>query len=125
MESAISLRSVVIEKRKMSKGLTLSKKDVEGNYRLSFILDDGSKLKMRFDRKQSHLLYILIVLCSWKNGLLADFFLSDDHLDTVIQLIQLIYPHMDDRSARLMARELSPNHSFSDIFQKMKAPLNK
>lgn len=33
MESAISLRSVVIEKRKMSKGLTLSKKDVEGNYR--------------------------------------------------------------------------------------------
>ena len=123
MESALSPRSIVIEKRKDTKGLNISKADVEGSYCVYFILDDGSKLKMRFDRKQSHLLYILILLCSLKNGLLADFFLSEDNLNVVIQLIKLIYPHMDDKSARLMAKELTSDRSFSDILQKMKAPL--
>ena len=123
MESALSPRSIVIEKRKVPKGKNTSKADIEGCYRVYFILDDERKLKMRFDRKQSHLLYILILLCSLKNGLLADFFLSDDNQATVIQLIKLIYPHMDDKSARLMAKELASNRSFSDILQKMKAPL--
>ena len=120
MESALSPRSIVIEKRKVTKGLYISKKNVEGSYRVYFILDDERKLKMRFDRKQSHLLYILILLCSLKNGLLADFFLSDDNLDTVIRLIKMIYPHMDEKSARLMAKELASDRSFSDILQKMK-----
>ena len=123
MESALSPRSIVIEKRKVAKGMNISKADAEGCYRVFFILDDESKLKMRFDRKQSHLLYILILLCSLKSGLMADFFLSEDTIDTVIQLIKLIYPHMDDKSARLMAKELASNRSFSDTFQKMKVPL--
>ena len=123
MESALSPRSIVIEKRKVAKGLSISKADVEGCYRVYFILDDERKLKMRFDRKQSHLLYILILLCSLKNGLLADFFLAEENLATVTQLIKLIYPHMDDKSARLMAKELASDRSFSDILQKMKAPL--
>lgn len=121
MESAISPRSIVIEKK--SKGLNVSKADIEGCYSLCFILDDERKLKMHFDRKLSHLLYILILLCSLKNGFLADFFLSEDNLHTVIQLIKLIYPHMDEKSARLMAKELASDRSFSDILQKMKAPL--
>lgn len=123
MESALSPRSIVIEKRRVAKGMNISKADVEGNYRVFFILDDERKLKMRFDRKQSHLLYILILLCSLKNGLLPDFFLSEDNLDTVIQLIKLIYPQLGNKSARLMAKELAPDRSFSDIFQKMKSPL--
>lgn len=120
MESALSPRAIVIEKRKFGKIL---KNDVEGSYRVFFILDDERKLKMRFDRKQSHLLYIIILLCSLKNGLLADFFLTEDNLAPVIQLIKQIYPHMDDKSARLMAKELASDHSFSEILQKMKAPL--
>ncbi len=123
MESALSPRSIVIEKRKVAKGMNISRADVEGNYCLSFILDDGRNIKLRFDRKQSHLLYILILLCSLKNGLLADFFLSEEYLDIVIQLIKLIYPHLDDKSARVMAKDLSSDRSFSDILQKMKAPL--
>lgn len=123
MESALSPRSIVIEKREVAKGLSISKADVEGYYRVYFILDDERKLKMRFDKKQSHLLYILILLCYLKNGLLADFFLSEDNLTTVVQLIHLIYPHVDDKSARLMAKELTSDRSFSDILQKMKAPL--
>lgn len=123
MESAISPRSIIIEKRKNSNGLEISKADVEGCYRVYFILDDERKLQMRFDRKQSHLLYILMLLCSLKSGLMADFFLSDDNLAAVKQLIKLIYPHMDDKSARLMAKELASDRSFSDILQKMKAPL--
>lgn len=123
MESALSPRAIVIEKRNVAKGMNISKADVEGCYRVSFILDDERKLTMRFDRKQSHLLYILILLCSLNNGLMADFFLTEDNLAPVIQLINLIYPHMDDRSARLMAKELASDRSFSDILQKMKAPL--
>ena len=123
MESALSPRSIVIEKRKLAKVKYISKANVEGHYLVYFILDDERKVQMRFDRKQSHLLYILILLCSLKNGLLADFFLSEDNLATVIQLIKLIYPRMDDKSARLMAKELASDRSFSDILQKMKAPL--
>lgn len=123
MESALSPRSIIIERRKVAKGMKISKADAEGCYRLSFILDDGSKLKMRFDRKQSHLLYILTLLLSLKNGLLADFFLTEEHLGTVMQLIRLIYPHIDMKSARLMAKELASDRSFSDILQKMKVPL--
>ena len=123
MESALSPRSIVIEKSNVAQDMNISKADVEGCYRVSFILDDERTLNMRFDRKQSHLLYILILLCSLKNGLLADFFLVKDNLVPVIQLIKLIYPHMDDKSARLMAMELASNRSFSDIMQKMKAPL--
>lgn len=123
VEEALTIRSVVIEKRRVAKGMKISKADTEGCYRLYFILDDESRVKMRFDRKQSNLLYILILLCSWKNGLLADFFLTEEHLETVMQLIKLIYPHMDDKAARLMAKELASDRSFSDIFQKMKVPL--
>ena len=123
MESALSPRSIVIEKRKDTEDKRISKADAEGCYSLFFILDDESKLTIHFDRKQSHLLYILILLCSQKNGLLADFFLTENHLETVVQLIKLIYPHLDDKSAKLMAKELASDRSFSDCFQKMKAPL--
>ena len=123
MESAISPRSVVIEKRDVADGENISKADTEGRYSVYFILDDDRKVKMRFKRKQSHLLYILILLCYLKSGLLADFFLADDNLVPLTQLIKLIYPLVDERSARLMAKELASDRSFSDSMQKMKAPL--
>lgn len=123
-ESALSLRSIVIEKKETTpKDNKRSRADVEGCYRLFLILDDESRLKIRFDRKQSHLLYILILLCSLKNGFMADFFLKEENWEPVLQLIRLIYPHIDDKTARLMVKELASNGSFSDIFQKMKEPI--
>lgn len=130
MESAISPRSIVIEKRTMPRGRTISKADVEGFYQLSFILDDGTKLKIRFDRKQSHLLYILMLICYQKKGLMADFFLMrKDEVSPVLQvvagLIKLIYPHTDDKAAMQMARDFASDRSFTDCLQKLKASLTK
>ena len=128
MESALSPRSIIIEKKGDPATKHVKKSDAEGYYRVVFIMDDGSRQVVHFGRKQSHLLYILFLLCSKKNGLLADFFLFEDRqvtttLTTVVQLIKQIYPMMDDTTALQMAKDLSPEHSFSDSLQKMKAPV--
>jgi hypothetical protein len=96
------------------------------------VLDDDSRHVIHFGRKQSHLLYILFLLCSRKNGLLTDFFQKDesrefDVIDVVALLAQLIFPSLRNKAkeARLSALELGPDKSFSDSLQKMKAPLVK
>ena len=91
-------------------------------------MDDGSRHVVHFGRKQTHLLYILFLLCSQKNGLLADFFSFEDRqvtpvMETVVQLVKIIYPQTSDAVALQMVKDLSPDHSFSDTLQKMKAPL--
>lgn len=128
MESALSPRSIIIEKRTVAKGMTISKADAEGCYRIWFVMDDESKIKVRFDRKLSQVLYILVLMFYQKNGLLADFFLLDDKeitpiLRNVMELIKLIYPHMDDKDVEQMAKDLASDRSFTDALQKMKAPL--
>lgn len=128
MESALSPRAIMIEKRQVAKGLSISKADAEGFYRISFLTDDERKIKIRFDRKQSQLLYILFLMCYQKNGLLADFFIykKEDNtpvLKKVVELIQLIYPHMDEHDAMKMAKDLASDRTFTDCLQKLKASL--
>ena len=129
LENALSPRSIIIEKKGDPATKKIKKSDAEGYYRVVFIMDDGSRHIVHFGRKQTHLLYILFLLCSQKSGLLADIFSFEDRqvtpvLDTVVQLIKLIYPHTTDSVALQMAKDLSPDRSFSDTLQKMKAPLN-
>ena len=128
LDSALSPRSIIIEKKGDPATKKVKKSDAEGYYRVAFIMDDGSRQVVHFGRKQSHLLYILFLLCSQKNGLLADFFQKEGAaltpvLQTVTDLVQMIYPHMDKESAETMAKDLGPDRSFSDILQKMKAPV--
>ena len=130
LDSALSPRSIIIEKKGDSENQKVKKSDAEGYYRVVFITDDGSQHVVHFGRKQTHLLYILFLLCSQKNGLLADFFSFEDRqvtpvLEIVAQLVKMIYPHTSDTVALQMAKALSPSHSFSDTLQKMKAPLTK
>ena len=128
LESALSPRSIIIEKKGDPATKKVKKSDAEGYYRLAFIMDDGSRQVVHFGRKQTHVLYILFLLCSQKNGLMADFFQKEGveltpTLQTVTDLIQKIYPHMDKESAETMAKDLGPDRSFSDTLQKMKIPV--
>ena len=128
LDSALSLRSIVIEKKGDPATKKVKKSDAEGYYRVALIMDDGSRHVVHFGRKQTHLLYILFLLCSQKNGLLADFFSFEDRqvtpvMETVAQLVKIIYPQTSDAVALQMVKDLSPDHSFSDTLQKMKAPL--
>ena len=66
LEREISPRSIIIEKKSDSETKKIKKSDAEGYYRVVFILDDGSREVVHFGRKQSHLLYILILLCQMK-----------------------------------------------------------
>ena len=128
LDNALSPRSIIIEKKGDPATKRVKKSDAEGYYRVVFIMDDGSRHVVHFGRKQTHLLYILFLLCSQKNGLLADFFSFENHqvtpvLETVVQLIKMIYPTTLDTVALQMAKDLSTDRSFSDTLQKMKAPL--
>ena len=128
LDNALSPRSIIIEKKGDPATKRVKKSDAEGYYRVVFIMDDGSRHVVHFGRKQTHLLYILFLLCSQKNGLLADFFSFENHqvtpvLETVVQLIKMIYPTTPDTVALQMAKDLSTARSFSDTLQKMKAPL--
>ena len=128
LDNALSPRSIIVEKKEGTDKASKS----EGNYQIVFVLDDDSRHVIHFGRKQSHLLYILFLLCSRKNGLLTDFFQKDDSrefdvIDVVALLAQLIFPSLRNKAkeARLLALELGPDKSFSDSLQKMKAPLVK
>ena len=128
LDSALSPRSIVIEKKGDPATKKVKKSDAEGYYRVAFIMDDGSRHVVHFGRKQTHLLYILFLLCSQKNGLLADIFRFEERkvtpvLEAVAQLVKLIYPQTTEMVALQMAKDLSPDHSFSDTLQKMKLPL--
>ena len=128
LDSALSPRSIVIEKKGDPATKKVKKSDAEGYYRVAFIMDDGSRHVVHFGRKQTHLLYILFLLCSQKNGLLADIFRFEERkvtpvLEAVAQLVKLIYPQTTETVALQMAKDLSPDHSFSDTLQKMKLPL--
>ena len=126
LENAISPRSIIVRKKEDT--LHIKKNNAEGCYQVFFMLDDERVLRLHPDRKQCHLLYILILLCSQKSGLLADFFLLEDHqmtpvLNAVVRLVKLLYPNMDEAHAIKMAKDLASDRSFTDIYQKMKAPI--
>ena len=128
IDKELSQRAIVIKKRDTAQCKEIRKGDAKGLYCVSLVLDDGSELQVDPERKQSHLLYILMLLCSQKNGLMADFFLKKENevtpaLKTVAQLVKLIYPHIGDKNAMSMAKDLAPDQSFSSSLQQMKAPI--
>lgn len=130
LDSALSPRSIIIEEKSDTEIKNITKADAEGRFRIVFVMDDESRQVVHFGRKQSHLLYILLLLCSQKNGLLADFFqMEDNQVTPVLGMISLmakvIYPYLDDAGAMRLVKDLAPDRSFTDIFQKMKVPIVK
>ena len=128
IDRELSQRAIVIKKRDTAQCEEIRNGDAKGLYCVSLVLDDGSELQVDPERKQSHLLYILMLLCSQKNGLMADFFLKKEKevtpaLEAVAQLVKLIYPHIGDKDAMRMARDLAPDQSFSSSLQLMKSPI--
>lgn len=127
IENALSSRFIRIEHRKKANG-PIHDTETEGLYQVIFGFDDGSEETVHFDKKQDQLLYILMVLCSLKNGLFANFFKKEegDVREVVGRLIDLIWPNArTNGDYDNIITNLNPNVYFSDIVQKMKAPIEK
>lgn len=123
LENALSPRSIIIEKQEVNS------RDTEGAYHVVFVMDDESRYVVHFNRKQDQLLYILILLCSLKNGLLSDFFRYEARITTPVQetisrLVTMVYPYMKEKSVKQMVKDLSPDNSFTGIVQNMKGPID-
>ena len=124
IENALSSRFIRIEHRDGPVADT----ETEGHYRVVLGFDDGSEEAVHFDQKQDQLLYILMALCSMKNGLYADFFKKNekDIKETVGRLIDIIWPNArDNGDFDSIITNLSPDVYFTDIVQKMKAPIER
>ena len=125
IENALSPRFIHIVKREKEQ---IRAKETEGYYQVVLGLNDGYETAAHFDKKQDQLLYILMVLCSLKNGLLADFFKKKeaDVRENVGKLIDLIYPHArENGDFKNIMTNLNPDVYFTDIVQKIKAPIEK
>lgn len=125
IENALSSRFIRIERREKDR---IYDTETEGYYQVVLGFDDGSEEPVHFDKKQDQLLYILIVLCSLKNGLFADFFRKGetDVREVIGRLIDLIWPNArQNGDYNNIITNLNPNVYFTDIVQKMKAPIEK
>ena len=120
IENALSPRMIMIEKSDFDKT-----QRAKGCYRVYFVMDDESVYELDSEREACHLLYILMLLCSEKNGLLADFFLKEnrDTIGTVVKLVKLIYPDKADKDAEDLAKNLASNRLFTSTFQHMQKPI--
>jgi len=126
IENALSPRFIRIEKRELPAGQVIHDTDTEGLYHVVLGFDDGFCQPIHFEKKQDQLLYIMIVLCSLKNGLLSDFFQKQETQirEVVSQFIDMIYPNARTNGAKnSIMTNLSPKVYFSDIIQKLKAPI--
>lgn len=126
LENALSPRSIIIEKQEHSQWK--DRRDTEGAYHVVFVMDDESRHVIHFKRKQDQLLYMLMLLSSQKSGLLSDFFRYETRTltpaqEAVIQLVNLVYPHMKEKLVMQMVKDLSPDNSFTGILQNMKEPI--
>ena len=128
IENALSSRSIRIEKRQKPDGKPIYDTETEGYYQVILSFDDGSQEPIHFDKKQDQLLYILMTLCSLKNGLYANFFAKQEEgiREVVGSLIDIIWPNARENGdyANMMTN-LRPQVYFTDIVQKMKAPIEK
>lgn len=125
IENALSSRFIRIERREKDR---IYDTETEGYYQVVLGFDDGGEEPVHFDKKQDQLLYILMALCSLKNGLFADFFKKKetDIREVVSRLIDLIWPNArKNGDYDNIITNLNPNVYFTDIVQKMKAPIEK
>lgn len=126
LENALSPRSIIIEKQELPQ--VNDGRDTEGAYHVVFVMDDESRHVIHFNRKQDQLLYMLMLLCSQKSGLLSDFFRYNTRTltpvqEAVTQLVKMVYPHMGEKPVMQMVKDLSPDNSFTSILQNMKEPI--
>ena len=125
IESALSPRSIIIEKKDFDKN-----QRAKGCYRVYFVMDDESVCELDSTREACHLLYILMLLYSQKNGLLADFFLPEnlnweDDTCPIKRLIKLIYPGKTEQKAKNLAKDLASGRLFTDTVQFMNSSIKK
>ena len=71
LQNALSPRCIKIVKR--PEGEKYSAADTEGAYQVVFHFDDDSETIIHFSRKSEQLLYMLMVICSFKNGYISEF----------------------------------------------------
>ena len=71
LQNALSSRCIKIVKR--PEGEKYSAADTEGAYQVVFHFDDDSETIVHFSRKSEQLLYMLLMMCSFKNGYIAEF----------------------------------------------------
>lgn len=71
MENALSPRCIKIVKRSGVEKLNAA--DTEGAYHVVLHFDDDTETVVHFSRKSEQLLYMLIVMCSMKNGYVSEF----------------------------------------------------
>lgn len=117
IESALSPRSIIIKKQDFDK-----KQRAKGCYRVYFVMDDESVHELHSTREACHLLYILFLLYSQKNGLLADFFLQENlnwenEANPIRRVVKLIYPEKTDKEAQALAKDLASDRSFTETVQ--------
>lgn len=140
LDNALSTRLIKIEKRVFGNGEKLAANDTEGAYQVLFHFDDDTEEVIHFGRKQSKLLFLLILFSSLKNGFSAQFLFKperDDYEDEEIylsakerykqtmacfmKLARLIYP-VGPLKERII-REMAPEISYTEINQKMRSEL--
>lgn len=140
LDNALYPRYIKIEKRVFDNGETLAVNDAEGNYRILFYFDDDEEMTIHFSRKQSKLLYLLILFSSLKNGFSAEFlskpnkdeyedekiYLADmkRHEETMacfMKLAKIVYPVGPLHES--IFKEMAPMISFTDINQKMRSEI--
>ena len=71
LQNALSPRCIKIVKRPEGEKYTAA--DTEGAYHVVFHFDDDSETIVHFSRKSEQLLYMLMVMTSFKNGYITDF----------------------------------------------------
>ena len=140
LDNALSPRLIKIEKRVFDNGESLAANDTDGGYQILFHFDDDTEEPVHFGRKQSKLLFLLILFSSLKNGFSAQFLFKPDRDDyenedmylsdkerykhnmaNFMKLARLIYP-VGPLKERII-REMAPEISFTDINQKMRSEL--
>ena len=142
LDNALSTRLIKIEKRVFGNGEKLAANDTEGAYQVLFHFDDDTEEVIHFGRKQSKLLFLLILFSSLKNGFSAQFLFKperDDYEDEEIylsakerykqtmacfmKLARLIYP-VGPLKERII-REMAPEISYTEINQKMRSDIRR
>ena len=140
LDNALSPRFIKIEKRVFGNGKKLAVNDTEGAYQILFHFDDDTEEYVHFSRKQSKLLFLLMLFSSLKNGYHPQFLLKperDEYEDEAgylsamerykrtmacfMTLARIIYP-VGPLKERII-REMSTEISFTDINQKMRNEL--
>ena len=138
LQNALSPRCIKIVKR--PEGEKFSAADTEGAYQVVFHFDDDSERIIHFSRKSEQLLYLLMVMCNFKNGYISEFLHKpkeeefedqtyeqyleqyNHNVEVIGKLAKMVYPRSNVKG---LLRDLDNDSGFTDILQKLRASLSK